>query len=169
MEQKLDNKIEIKDRLTSFYKINKLKIYLLTTFLLMIIIALFFFQINVKKKNIYIAEKYVEAGLYLAINDIENSKKIYEEIILSKNKFYSILALNTILEKDLESNRDVVLKYFESLEKLNKSKEQTDLIIFKKALYLIKISNLEEGNKLFKKLIDENSKYKNLAEEIISK
>ena len=169
MEQKLDNKIEIKDRLTSFYKINKLKIYLLTTFLLMIIIALFFFQINVKKKNIYIAEKYVEAGLYLANNDIENSKKIYEEIILSKNKFYSILALNTILEKDLESNRDVVLKYFESLEKLNKSKEQTDLIIFKKALYLIKISNLEEGNKLFKKLIDENSKYKNLAEEIISK
>jgi hypothetical protein len=169
MEQKLDNKIEIKDRLTSFYKINKLKIYLLTTFLLMIIIALFFFQINVKKKNIYIAEKYVEAGLYLATNDIENSKKIYEEIILSKNKFYSILALNTILEKDLESNRDVVLKYFESLEKLNKSKEQTDLIIFKKALYLIKISNLEEGNKLFKKLIDENSKYKNLAEEIISK
>tara|TARA_B110001450_G_scaffold233878_1_gene237516 strand:+ start:355 stop:864 length:510 start_codon:yes stop_codon:yes gene_type:complete len=169
MEQKLDNKIEIKDRLTSFYKINKLKIYLLTTFLLMIIIALFFFQINVKKKNIYIAEKYVEAGLYLATNDIENSKKIYEEIILSKNKFYSILALNTILEKDLESNRDVVLKYFESLEKLNKSKEQTDLIIFKKALYLIKISNIEEGNKLFKKLIDENSKYKNLAEEIISK
>ncbi len=169
MEQKLDNKIEIKDRLTSFYKINKLKIYLLTTFLLMIIIALFFFQINVKKKNIYIAEKYVEAGLYLATNDIENSKKIYEEIILSKNKFYSILALNTILEKDLESNRDVILKYFESLEKLNKSKEQTDLIIFKKALYLIKISNLEEGNKLFKKLIDENSKYKNLAEEIISK
>ena len=169
MEQKLDNKIEIKDRLTSFYKINKLKIYLLTTFLLMIIIALFFFQINVKKKNIYIAEKYVEAGLYLATNDIENSKKIYEEIILSKNKFYSILALNTILEKDLESNRDVVLKYFESLEKLNKSKEQTDLIIFKKALYLIKISNIEEGNKLFKKLIDENSKYKNLAEEIIYK
>ena len=169
MEQKLDNKIEIKDRLTSFYKINKLKIYLLTTFLLMIIIALFFFQINAKKKNIYIAEKYVEAGLYLATNDIENSKKIYEEIILSKNKFYSILALNTILEKDLESNRDVVLKYFESLEKLNKSKEQTDLIIFKKALYLIKISNIEEGNKLFKKLIDENSKYKNLAEEIISK
>ena len=28
--------------------------------------------------------------------------KIFEEIIESKNKFYSILALNTILEKNLE-------------------------------------------------------------------
>jgi hypothetical protein len=29
----------------------------------------------------------------------EIMQKIYEEIILSKNKFYSILALNTIIEK----------------------------------------------------------------------
>ena len=169
MEQKLDNKIEIKDRLTSFYKINKLKIYLLTTFLLMIIIALFFFQINVKKKNIYIAEKYVEAGLYLAINDIENSKKIYEEIILSKNKFYSILALNQIIENSLETNEKKILNYFTILEKLNISKEQNDLLIFKKALYFIKNSNQEEGKQLLKSLIESNSKLKTLAENILAK
>ena len=36
--------------------------------------------------------------------NLENSKEIYEEIILSKNKFYSPLALNTILENNLRRN-----------------------------------------------------------------
>ena len=31
----------------------------------------------------------------------ETAAKYYEEIILSKNKFYSVLALNAILEKEL--------------------------------------------------------------------
>ena len=57
-----------------------------------------------KKKNEIISEKYIQAGLYLSSNEMKNAKKIYEEIIESKNKFYSILALNTILEKNLESN-----------------------------------------------------------------
>ena len=30
----------------------------------------------------------------------DKSKEFYEEIIKSKNKFYSILALNTIIEKN---------------------------------------------------------------------
>ena len=169
MEQKINNKIVLKDKLISFFQTHKYKLSVFASILIITFISIFILKINGEKKNSLIAEKYIKAGLYLAENKRDQSKNLYEEIILSKNKFYSILALNTILEKDLESNRDVILKYFESLEKLNKSKEQTDLIIFKKALYLIKISNLEEGNKLFKKLIDENSKYKNLAEEIISK
>ena len=54
-----------------------------------------------KKKNISLAEKYVQAEILLSSNKNEKAKKLYEEIILSKNKFYSILALNTVIEKDL--------------------------------------------------------------------
>ena len=41
-----------------------------------------------KKKMNLISEKYIQAGLYLSSNDKLKSKKIYKEIILSKNKFY---------------------------------------------------------------------------------
>ena len=48
-----------------------------------------------------ISEKYVKAGILLSNNKNEKAlKNYYEEIILSKNKFYSILALNTIIEKN---------------------------------------------------------------------
>ena len=82
-------------------------------------------------KNILISERYIEAGLYLASNNQENAKKIYEEIILSKNTFYSVLALNTIIEKDLIKNKERILEYF-NVEKSVSSKDQKDLIILKK-------------------------------------
>ena len=44
-------------------------------------------------------------------------KNIYEEIILSKNKFYSLLALNTILEKNLINDKKKYLDYFEIIRK----------------------------------------------------
>ena len=45
---------------------------------------------------------------------------------------------------------------------------QKNLILFKKALYLIKKSNIEEGNKLLKDIIKSESELKFIAEEIIS-
>ena len=87
--------------------------------------------------------------------------------MLAKNNFYSILALNTIIEKNLISNKGEILKYFEILEKSNVTKEQKNLIKFKKALYLIKESDTKNGNNLLKDLIDDNSSLKSIAEEII--
>ena len=86
------------------------------------------------------------------------SIEIYEEIIFSRNNFYSILSLNMILEKNLVPDKDKILNYFKTIEDKNLSDEQIDLIVFKKALYLIKTSNIEEGNNLLKNLIDKNSK-----------
>ena len=43
---------------------------------------------------------------------MKNQKILFEEIILSKNKFYSILALNTILEKKLEKDKNKIIKIF---------------------------------------------------------
>ena len=56
--------------------------------------------------------------------------------------FYSTLALNNIIEKNLRNNNAKILKYFEIIENLKK-KDQKDLINFKKALYLIKISEID--------------------------
>ncbi len=146
-----------------------MKIYSLLLVLLIVAASYIFFTINHEKKNNLISEKYVEAGLYLTSKNKEKSKNLYDEIILSKNKFYSILALNIILEKDLVLDNDKILSYFKIVEELKLDREQRDLVIFKKALYLIKISNTQEGYNLLKNLIEKNSKLKTLAEEIISK
>ena len=169
MEQNLNNNNDFKEKLILFYRKNKFKIYSFLTILLIGIISITFFKIDNKKKNNLIAEKYVKAGLYLTSNNKENAKKIYDEIILSNNKFYSILALNTIIEKNLETDKEKVLNYFDYVENLVNSAEQNDLIIFKKSLYLINISREKEGYKLLNDLISKNSKLKSIAEEIIKK
>ena len=169
MDNKIENKFDWKEKFVSLYKKNKLALYLLSASLLITVFLFLFLKINNEKKKSLISEKYIVAGLFLADGNKEKSKELYEEIIFSKNKFYSILSLNTILEENLVLNNKKILEYFNLLEKLNLSKEQNDLIILKKALYLIKISNLEEGNILLKNLIDKDSKIKSLAEEILNR
>ena len=63
------------------------------------VISTIFFKINSERKNILISDKYIQAGLYLSSNNDKKAKILFEEIVLSKNEFYSILAFNTILEK----------------------------------------------------------------------
>ena len=104
-------------------------------------------------KNKFISEKYIQAGLYLSSEEKEKAKKLYKEIILSKNAFYSVLALNTIIEKNLEKNENEVLSYFTIVQDLDFPEEKLDLINFKKALYLYKLSRNEEGKLLLENLI----------------
>ena len=169
MDQNSENNIPLKDKFISFYKYNKYILYLGIGILITILVSIIFFNNYKEKKNLLISEKYIQAGLYLESKNVNKAKNLYEEIILSENKFYSILALNTILEKDLNINSSQILEYFEIVEKINNSKDQKDLIIFKKALYLIKIAKIQEGKVLLDKLIVSGSTFKILAEEVLSK
>lgn len=101
MEDNTNNKSEFKDRLIYFYQNNKVKLYIFLFITILFSISITSFKIYSEKKNQLIAEKYIQAGIFLGDEKNEKSKLIYEEIILSGNKFYSILSLNTILEKNL--------------------------------------------------------------------
>ena len=169
MEQNFSKKIELKDKLISFYNKNKYKIFFIISILLIFVISSIFIKFNNVKENSLISEKYVQAGLYLASGNKQNSKILYREIINSKNKFYSILSLYTIVEKNLEIDQDKILNLFQIVEEIKKSKAQEDLLTFKKALYLIKILKVQKGNDLLKNLVESNSELKNIAEEILSK
>ena len=138
--------------------------------LLLLTIILVFVPIikyKINQQNINIAENYIQAGLYLSSGE-KKSIGVYEKIIYSGNKFYSVLALNKILEKDLVKDDKKIFEYFAEVEKLYTS-EQADLVKLKKALYSIKSGNSQEGKKLLENLINDNSQYKSLAEEIIAK
>ena len=167
MQENEKNKIELKDRLKNLYRRNKLKIYIFFIVLAIVPILLIYSKISNDKKNYLAAEKYVQAGIYLASNKKDEARQIYEDIIFSKNKIYSILSLNTILEKNLEKDRGKILEYFNILENIDYSKEKKDLIVLKKALFLSRISETQLSNKLLQNLVDNNSILKNIAKDLI--
>ena len=167
MEQSLENKSVFKNKLINFYNLNKFKIYTFIIILVLTLISFIFLKNYNEKNNILLAEKYIEAGLNLTSEDKEVAKKIYQEIILSKNKFYSILALNTIIEKNLINDKKKILEYFNLLEKSAHSENQKDLIILKKALYLMKNSEVQESENLLKELVNKDSHIRKLAEELL--
>ena len=76
------------------------------------------------------------------------------------------MALNVIIEQKLEKNKEKLLNYFKIVESLDYSQDQKDLVLFKKALFLINNQMINEGEDILKNLIKSNSKIKSLAEEI---
>tara|TARA_Y100001958_G_C20967560_1_gene363880 strand:- start:208 stop:717 length:510 start_codon:yes stop_codon:yes gene_type:complete len=167
MEENADKKIEFADKLKLFFIEHKIKIILIISFFLLILIIFSIMKVNQERENILISEEFIKANIYLSSENREKSKEIYEEIIKSKNKFYSILALNMILEKKLENSEEKIINYFDTLQDLSISPEQKDLLIFKKALFLIKISKTDEGKSLLKKLSNSDSYLKKVSDEIL--
>tara|TARA_B100000963_G_scaffold350077_1_gene359851 strand:+ start:651 stop:1163 length:513 start_codon:yes stop_codon:yes gene_type:complete len=167
MEQSTENKLEIKQKVFNFYNSNKIKLYSLLIIVLLALSATMIIKFKNEKENALIAEKYIEAGILLAADKKNDARKIYEEIISTKNKFYSILSLNSLMEKNLIKDKNRILGHFETLEKIISDKEQRDLILLKKALYLIKVSDIDEGNNLLKSLANKNIILKSITEDLL--
>ena len=167
MNENLEKKIDFKQSLISFYRKNKFKLIFFFIIVLLAIVGIFLMNVSKEKKNLLISEKYIKAGVYLSLNDNDQSLKIFREIIMSKNNFYSPLSLYTIIEKNLETNPNEILKYFDIIENLNIEEEQKELILLKKALYLINIDKKKEAISILQKLTKTQSNYKVLANEIL--
>ena len=169
MDENLDKKKDNSNRFVNIYQKNKIKIYFLIATTLIISFSYIFFNIYQDYKNNLVSEKYIEAGLYLAQDDKIRSKKLFEEIIYEKNKFYSLLSLNILIEKNLVNDVEKTLKYFKIIETLNYSGQQKDLITLKKALYLINNLKEKDGIQLLKNLVEKNSDLKPIALEILNR
>ena len=168
MDQNLDHKSNLKDRFSSLFLKHKIKIIFIIIIVIICSVIFLFFKENERKENIKLSEKYIKADLLLSNKKKEEAVKLFEEIISGKNQFYSILALNIILEKNLIEDNEKIIEYFEKIQSQKISTQHKDLILFKKALFLIKTSNSDTGKKLLQKLIENNSELKTLAELIIN-
>lgn len=167
MDINSDNSQSKQNRISFFINKNKKKILISTILIILLCLSLIFFQINNNRKNILLSEKFMNAQIYLSTDKKIKALNIYEELIKSKNKFYSNMALNMIIENDLEKDSSIVLNYFEIVESITKDNKQKDLINFKKALYLIEISKAGEGKKILQKLSDKESDLKFMIDEIL--
>jgi len=164
----MENEKEINsiEKIENFLRKNKNILLIILTLIIFVLIGVGYLNYYQKSKNEKVSEKFVQAGIYLSLNQQEKSKEIYKEIITSKNKFYSLLALNSIIDNDLEQNNEEVLELFNIVENTKIEKEQKNLVKLKKALYLIKISKDKEGEKLLNEIISDNSIWKETAVEI---
>ena len=163
-----------KENNSSFSEILKDKLreksrFLISLIVLLCLIIFGFFGLDIlkNKKNEKTAEKFVQAGLFFTQNDLETSKRLYLEVIDDENKFYSLLALNNIIEKNLIEDTKKVLELFKKIENIKTEKTHQDLVKLKKALYLMKSSKSGESEKLLNEIIENNSIWKEVALEIL--
>ena len=161
-----DKEINSLEKIEIFLRKNKNILLIISTLILFFLIGISYFNYYLKSENEKVSEKFIQAGIYLSLNEQEKSKKIYKEIIISKNKFYSLLALNSIIDNDLEQDNEEILNFFKIIENTKIKKEQKNLVKLKRALFLIKISKDNEGKKLLNEIISDNSIWKETASEI---
>ena len=135
-----------KSKIKKFYDNNKILIFS-TAILLTIIIFYGFYSLSQQeKKNINVAESYIEAKISIESEKKDKAKKILKEIVLLNNTTYSSLSLFLILNENLIEDKNELLSLFDHLLKNNDfEKEEKNLIIFKKILFQ---SNFENGAEL---------------------
>ncbi len=169
MENDIVDKPNIVEKIINIIKKKKNTISLVLVLIILSGLLLIFFEDHKKKEIQKISEQYIKAGIHLSNEEKEKSKNIFKKIIKKKNKFYSPLALNIILDNNLEKNEKEILELFLIVEKIDLEKEERNLVKLKKALYLKKIFKEELGNKILNEIISDNSIWKNSALNILEK
>ena len=167
MENEKENNSNFSDILKD--RLREKRRYLISLIVLLCLIIFGFIGLDIlkDKKNEKTAEKYIQAGLLFSQKELESSKRLYLEVIDDENKFYSLLALNNIIEKNLIEDTEKVLELFKKIENIKTEKTHQDLVKLKKALYLMKSLKLEESKKLLNEIIENNSVWKEVALDIL--
>ena len=161
-------------------KENKLKIFFQTNLkkgilLILTVIIIFFGYIayNYYKdvQNTKVSDKFNSVLVKISKNEKIQIQDQLIEIIEEKNKFYSPMALNLIIEKNIKIKDEEIINLFNivlTISDLDKSDK--DLFKIKKALFLSKENqNEEEILKLLKPIINSESVWKVKALTILEK
>ena len=158
-----------------FLKKNKKILISLIIILSIIVFGLLFFNEYKKKQNILISEKFNNAIILLELKSTNEAKKKLLEIIEEKHTFYSPLALNLLIDNNIETDDKIILVLDELINSRIEN-EKKELIRIKKALFLMK-EDLQYNDKnstkeklildTLKPIINSNSIWKNSAAKIM--
>ena len=157
-EIQLINQNTRKEKFKNFILNNKKILIGLCSITILATISIFIFLEFKTKNQLKIASKYNEiTQLYEKNND----KKISEDlinIINEKDKTYSPLALNFLIDNKIINNKDQINIFFDVIiNEIKLEKEIKNLIIYKKALY--NSDSLSENNllKILKPILNSES------------
>ena len=77
--QEIEEKKNLIDKVSIFFKENKLKIIILMSTILLIVASFFFFKFYNDKKNILISEKFIQASIYLSSKKRRSQKNCWKK------------------------------------------------------------------------------------------
>ena len=130
------NEIE-KKSLKSFFLSNKKILIIFCTTIILIGVYFWWSQnLNIKEKYKN-SEDFIGAKVLLSQNNKVKSLEVLKKIILQNDEVYSPLSLFLIIDKDLETNKKNVIKYFDQVLSIKSlEKEDRNLLKLKKAIYI---------------------------------
>ena len=140
---------------------NKKKLLLLVGVIFLSLIY-FWWTDNIKKKDRYKnSEDFISAKVFLSKNENEKSLEILKKIISTNDEVYSPLSLFMIIDRNLEENRENVLKYFDQIISINSlEKEDLNLLKLKKAIYISESADENDLLELLNPILNSNSVWK---------
>ena len=136
------------ERIINFFVHNKKKLIILLSIIILLIFSYFAFGEISKTRKENLANKYNSSTINYISGNNKNIENEMIEIINSKDKTYSPLALYFLLDNNIINSREEVNKLFDTvIEETKLDKEIKNLIIYKKGLYN---SDYETENNLLK-------------------
>ena len=150
-----------KSKLKKFYEKNKILIF---SFILLFIFTLGFFSYyldNKEKQKILLSENYIQAKIYLEGGEKNKALELLKGVIFANDPTYSTLCLFLIMNQDLIKDYKELSLLFDHLLSNNKfSKEQRNLLIYKKALLSSGFVNEADMLKSIKPLLNNETFWK---------
>ena len=167
-------KISFQDRVSNFFNENKKLLIIITASIIIIISIIIFYKNFQEKKNIEIAERYIQATSLISKDgknkdEILKAKLLLENIINNKHKFYSPLALYFLIDNDIEKDSKKILAHFDKvIENKYIDEESINLIKIKKLLFLFSIEDEDLIIKTLNPIINSNSAWRIQAINLIA-
>ena len=150
-----------KSKIKIFFDKYKIGIYSFLAILIISIFSLFIYIDYKEDKKILLAEKYVNAKIYIENQENQKAKKILYEIIHSNNSVYSTLAFFLVLNENLTTDQKEISKLYESVLANNDfDNDIKQLIILKKIIFKSNFANENEMLTEIKPIIKSNSVWK---------
>ena len=157
------------NKISEFTKKNLKNLFFFSIVLILILFGYFFYQDLQKKNAIKLSEDYTKASIQFKEKNIDISKKLMENIIDKKHKFYSPLALYFIIDKNLELEATKVINLFDKIFSINSIEDENlNLIKIKKAIFLFDLKEEKLIIQTLNPIINSDSVWRTMAIELIS-
>ena len=128
--------VEKKSKIKKFYDDNKIYIYSALCVLLIAISTISIYSYIQNKKKNSLSNNYISANIHIKNGNKIEALNILKKTIYSNDSTYSSLSLFLIVNENLETNKEEVIKLFKHVLENNKFDDEVkNLIVLKKAFY----------------------------------
>ena len=152
------------EKIKNFFVNNKKRIIIVLSMLILLVVSYFAYDEIGKRNKIKIADQYNNSRInYFSGNKLNVENKMIE-IIKTKDKSYSPLALYFLLDNNIINSKEKINDLFDIIiNEISLEEEIKNLIIYKKALYNSEYASETDLLKILNPIINSDSVWKSQA------